>query len=304
MPKPVFECTETPRRDGSPARVYRSHSGSARGTLLVAHGMAEHAGRYQRLAEFLAPRGWNLVAADQRGHGPGCARAHGDPGPQGWQAYVDDLHQLHQQLSGPVVLLGHSMGSFIGQAYLAEHGTELAGAILSAPDGQTGRLRRVALGLITLEAKLRGRAAPSQLAIKLSFAQFNKVFAPNRTAFDWLSQDALEVDCYVADPLCGFVPATGLWLELLGAIGTLEEPATRARVPARLPILLLAGEADPACRGAAGPLSLAAGYRAAGVASVKVRTYPGARHELLNETCREQAMSDLADWLDQHINQA
>jgi alpha-beta hydrolase superfamily lysophospholipase len=194
-------------------------------------------------------------------------------------------------------MLGHSMGSFLLQDYVVDHGQDLAGAIFSATTSDLGAMRRVGIALLQLEALWQGRAHRSALAEAMSFKEFNKRFKPNRTASDWLSRDAVEVDKYVSDPLCGFRCSCGLWLDLLRAGANFGSLERLKMIPKRMPALLIAGSADPVCSGEAGPRSLEALYRQTGLEDVEVRMYEGARHELLNETCRDEVTGDLLRWL-------
>ena len=139
----------------------------------------------------------------------------------------------------PQFMFGHSMGSFLLQDYLSRHAHDLRGAVLSAGTADPGPLRAIGLALLKAEALWRGDDEPSALADHLTFRSYNRRFAPTRTAFDWLSRDAAEVDRYVADPHCGFRCTTGLWVQLLEAIGRLDARRA-ARVPKRLALLAIA----------------------------------------------------------------
>ena len=118
---------------------------------------------------------------------------------------------------------------------------------------------------------------------------------------DWLPRDEAVVDAYVADPWCGEIATTSLWLDFGPAIGKVNDPAALASVRSDLPILLLAGDQDPVGEGVKGIRQAREGYAAAGVADVTATVYPGARHEVFNETNREEVVSDLVAWLDAHL---
>lgn len=293
---------------GAAIQVYRwLPQGAVRATLLVAHGMAEHGARYARLAQALNAAGWAVYALDWPGHGR-SVRSPAELGHfadhDGWNYALDTLHRVRlqvaqEQAGKPLFLLGHSMGSFLSQHYMVEHGAGLAGVILSATSGSMGAMRAPGALLLRLEGALLGVRHRSALAEALSFKAFNKKFAPARTAADWLSRDAAEVDLYVADPLCGFRCSAALWASLLSAGASLRDARRLSRIPQALPVLLIAGSEDAVSGGAQGPELLARAYGSAGLKDVTVKIYEGGRHELLNElpACRDQVTAELLDWL-------
>jgi len=284
--------------------------------LLIVHGMAEHGARYARFAAALNTQGIAVYAADLPGHGRSVQHPQ-DRGffaeREGWGYALGAIHQARLHVAAahaglPLLLLGHSMGSFLSQHYLVEHGDGLAGAVLSATTGSLGPTRALGAALLRAEGWLFGKRHPSALAEALSFKTFNKRFdrkdAPARTPFDWLSRDPDEVDRYIADPQCGFRCSAQLWVDLLNAGARLLDPARLARVPRSLPILLIAGSDDPVSGGATGPNLLAAAYRKAGIREVDVKIYPQGRHELLNDICRAQVSADLSAWFAAQIGRA
>lgn len=254
----------------------------------VAHGMAEHFGRYRRLAETLAASGYAAFGADHRGHGRSAEPyGLGEFGPGGFQTLVDDMAKLsaiaRSEASGaPLVLFGHSMGSFAAQLYLLEHGHDLDALILSG----TAALEK-------LLEHLLARGGPVSLDL------LNAGFEPARTRFDWLSRDEGEVDAYIADPLCGFDVGEASMASMFAlASGARLDPRLR-KVRDDLPILVVSGEVDPVVGpGQAFARTLIASWEAAGLARIEHRVYPGGRHEMLNETNREAVESDIVAWLD------
>ncbi len=131
----------------------------------------------------------------------------------------------------------------------------------------------------------------------MSFGQFNKRFAPNRTEFDWLSRDEQEVDEYVADPLCGAPSGSRLWYDLFGGLLEISRESALRKVPTVLPILITGGELDPV-GGAKALTRLAAEYEATGHENVTLKLYPGGRHEMVNETNRDEVTADILAWID------
>ena len=272
-----------------------------RAIVQIAHGLAEHSERYRDFALALNAAGYGVYANDHRGHG-GAANPD-DLGffgaKNGWRLCLDDLWSLNRHIAqqhpgAPIVLFGHSMGSFMAQAFIAEHGDALAGAILSGSNGRPPAIAALGRLIARFERLRLGARGRSDLLMQMWFGAFNKPFAPARTEFDWLSRDPAAVDAYVADPLCGFKSTTQLAVDLLDALPSLLAPATLARIPKSLPVFIVSGARDPV---GANLQSLIEAYRGVGL-NPTVRVYPDARHELLNETNREDVKADLIGWID------
>jgi alpha-beta hydrolase superfamily lysophospholipase len=220
---------------------------------------------------------------------------------------VEDLYAVNRHIAGllpgvPRVLLGHSFGSFLLQAYLFEHADSIVAAALSGTNSGGGKLARVGLQVARLEKLRVGARGRSPILHALTFGPFNKRFAPNRTEFDWLSRDPVEVDKYVADPLCGFALTAQGTIDLMSGIIAIDEHAKLGKIPKSLPLYIFAGEEDPVGGAGKGPHALAKAYERAGL-QVTLRLYPGARHETLNETNKDQVIADLLDWLAARLNQ-
>jgi alpha-beta hydrolase superfamily lysophospholipase len=277
-----------------------------RAAVQIAHGLAEHGERYARLAGALTAAGYIVYASDHRGHGRTAARAD-DLGffapARGWDRVIDDLEQVRQRIvrehpDMPLVLIGHSMGSFLAQHLLSEDGVAFAGIVLSGTGGKPSVLAAAGRLIARLERLRLGPRGRSRLLQAFSFGAFNKQFAPARTPFDWLSRDPAEVDKYIADPLCGFAASVQLWIDLLDALGNVTSAARQARIPKRLPIYVIAGSNDPVGGNGKSVQQLLDAYRTAGLEGVAHRFYDGARHELFNETNRDEVTRDLIQWLD------
>jgi alpha-beta hydrolase superfamily lysophospholipase len=278
-----------------------------RAVVMLSHGMAEHSGRYARLAQALCDAGYALYALDQRGHGrtadEGTLGLFAEK--DGWNKVVGDLASLNQHIGQqqpglPIILLGHSMGSYIAQAYLLHHSASLDAAILSGSNFQPVALYRAARLIARIERARQGVRGRSALIDFLSFGSFNKAFKPNRTAFDWLSRDPVEVDQYINDPLCGFRCTNQLWVDLLGGLQQISKASNLAQIDPGLPILVIGGECDPVSEGKR-LNSLAHALREAGCQHLQLNIYPQARHEVFNETNREEVTADVLKWLDQAL---
>ncbi len=263
------------RIDDWPIQAYRWPAPADSGVLVIAHGMAEHALRYQRFARALNGAGFDVWAMDHRAHGGTSGpEGLGDFGEGGWDALVDDIDSLVDIAAAanpgrPLSLFGHSMGAAAAQQYAPLGSHKLTALVLS---GST--LRRP------------GAAVPD----------YNQAFEPARTAYDWLSRDPAEVDAYVDDPLCGFEGQT-VRNGFDRTDGRRIDLAILRRIRPDLPVLLVAGDADPVNDGLRGIEFLAERWGEAGVRRIERHIYRGGRHEMLNETNRDQVTGDVIRWL-------
>ncbi|MBW3084080.1 Monoacylglycerol lipase [Austwickia sp. TVS 96-490-7B] len=287
--------------------------GAVRAVLILAHGMAEHGARYAPLAEVATASGWAVWAHDHRGHGL-TATDNGQPfghlgDRDGWRLLSDDLDVVRraaeQEHPGvPVFLLGHSMGSLVVRTYVLDHAAGLAGVVLSGTAGDPGVMRQLGLAVASAQVRVRGVRRPSPLMNALTFGSFNRPFRPAggaETGFEWLSRDAEQVQAYLDDPWCGFVCSAGFFRDLLAGVAQIHDPGRLAGLPVGLPVLLISGEDDPVGGRGVGVRQSAAALRVAGLRDVTVRLYPSARHEILNETCRDRVTSELMSWLEEHL---
>lgn len=271
----------TSAADGLPLRAYAWLAGQPRAVVAVSHGAAEHARRYDRFARALNAAGFATYALDHRGHGgsPGPSGL-GDFGGGGWNALVDDLAQLiaHARAQHPALglaLFAHSMGSFAAQQLCFDRSASIDALVLS--------------GSTAWEPRMKGTARPR--------FEPNVAFEPARTPYDWLSRDPLEVDKYIADPLCGFETqsgrASGTWIDWK----RINDPLGPRGIRSDLPVLLVAGDQDPLNRKLEGLQLLQQRWQNAGVARIESRFYPGGRHEMLNEINRDAVVDDVVTWL-------
>ncbi|MFF0739813.1 alpha/beta fold hydrolase [Streptomyces sp. NPDC004111] len=285
-------------------------SGRQRAFVQIAHGAAEHAQRYDRFARHLVSHGYGVIASDHRGHGAtatgtGGFGVTGEGDADSWRAMVEDLRTVGGQARAlhpgvPVVLLGHSLGAMLARDYAQEYPDDLAGVILSGVfRSLPGTDLEAAAARLEREVAEQGRTAVSGF-VPERFASFNDAFA-HRTGSEWLSRDEAEVDAYAADERCGFAFSAGLALDWVRGIRKLNDPANIARIPADLPFHLAVGTEDPCNQGLTLLYELLEDLRYAGIEDLTWKAYEGARHEILNETNRDEVQDDLTAWLDKHV---
>jgi len=276
-------------------------AGAPKAVLQIIHGAAEHAGRYDRFARAAVASGHAVVATDHRGHGRTRLRSGrlGDAGPDAWNRMVDDEIALSQRLRAahagtPLVALGHSLGSFIAQDVITRRGELLGALVLS---GTSYRAPPPADAIAALDEAARRDPLGDSALWASRFRDYNQPFGNGATGFEWLSRDAAEVQRYVSDPLCGFAFTNELVRDIFVGFAQMREPAREARIPKTLPVLIIQGELDPVGENLAGTRRLVARYQALGLTRVEARDYAGARHELLNETNRDEVTADLLGWI-------
>lgn len=289
--------------DGTPIDHARwLAGGSPKAVLQIVHGAAEHAGRYDRFARAAVGSGFSVYATDHRGHGRTRLRSGrlGDAGPDAWNRMVDDEIALAQRLRAahpgvPIVLLGHSLGSFIAQD-LITRGAQPAPIDALVLSGTSYREAPPAEAIRALDEAARREPLGDSALWASRFADYNKPFG-GPTGFEWLSRDAAEVRRYASDPLCGFAFTNELVRDIFVGFAQMREPAREARIPTGLPVLVIQGELDPVGENLAGTRRLVERYRALGLTRVDTRYYAGARHELLNESNREAVTADVLAWV-------
>jgi len=279
-----------------------------RAVLQIAHGVSEFILRYEPFAAYLTGQGFAVVGHDHLGHGdsvaPGAARLYFGPAGS-WNWVVEDIHTLRtltgEKFSGlPYFLLGHSMGSFLARTYLIRHPGTVDGAIIMGTGQMPGFVLSAGKAVASLMAGRVGEDHPHPLVENLAFGTYNKTFAPNRTAYDWLSVSEANVDWYISHPLCGGNPTTGLFREMLGGMAYIGKPRNLAQMEKSMPILFISGEMDPVGNCGKGVRQAYESFLRAGMSDVTLKLYPSLRHEILCEDCRQTVFEDIFHWLKSH----
>jgi alpha-beta hydrolase superfamily lysophospholipase len=276
----------------------------AKAWVHILHGMSEHAGRYNEFAQQLVKAGYAVIAHNHRGHGASPSMKTGVYAEQdGWQKVAQDIESVRNTLPNdlPYLIFSHSMGTFISQAYLSLHPKPITGLVLSGSNIQPSVLVKAGRLAAKFERLRKGPLNTSAVLQFLSFGSFNNSFKPNRTAFDWLSRDNKKVDQYINDQLCGFDCSIQLWLDLFDGLIELYGNKTYQRIQKDLPILLFGGSHDPVGEMGKGVPKLARAYENTGQRNVTYKLYQDARHEMLNETNREEVYQDVITWLDKQL---
>ncbi|MCR4728938.1 MAG: alpha/beta hydrolase [Lachnospiraceae bacterium] len=272
--------------------------------LQIVHGMAEHVDRYEGFAEYLVNKGFVVVAEDHLGHGKTVTDGRygyfckNDPA----TVVVRDVHRLkkltQEKYPGvPFYILGHSMGSFILRNYLFRYGKGIDGAIIMGT-GQQPKYLGIGLKCMSALVSLFGGAAkPSNFINGASFGAYSKKIENPRTGYDWLTKDSAIVDKYIADPECGFVFTANGFKTLAELVLRLHKKSNLSKMPVTLRVLIVSGGEDPVGDYGAGPKKVYDSFIAEGMQRVSLKIYDGDRHEILNETDKEQVYDDIYQWI-------
>ena len=276
--------------------------GEPKAVVQLVHGICEYALRYDPFASFLTEHGFVVVGHDHLGHG---LTAKG-PEEYGyfteWWDLVRDVYGVQRKVKEtyselPYFLLGHSMGSFVARTFLIDYPGEVDGCILSG----TGQESAVTVAAGKLLTGLGDPRKVNKLFYNLSIGAYNRKFAPARTGADWICRDKQVVDRYLADPLCNFQTTAGMNHAMMAGLQYVARKSNLAKMDKDTPIYFFAGDQDPVGAMGKGVRKVARWFREAGVKNVTVKLYPGGRHEMLNETNREEVFGDTLAWLEGHM---
>jgi len=281
--------------DGEPRRI-----------LQIAHGMTEHIGRYEALAEKLTAQGVAVAGYDMRGHGQNP----GNPdvasfGEGGWEASLEDMHLFFEVLVArfpgvPHDMLGFSLGSFLLREYLGRWSEGVSRAIIMGTGYQPALVLSVMMEIVKGQIRKGGFDNTTDLVRKLSFGTYNQKFTPSRTQSDWLCADTAQLDAYLADPLCRRDISSGLFWQLLGAMKRTGSRTACSTWNQDMPVLLISGQDDPVGDSGRGVQAVKKQLDAAGMKNVSLRLIPGARHIVLDEHesgAADEAVRMIGDWL-------
>ena len=288
--------------------------GDVKAVVLLSHGMTEHASRYARFGELLTKDGFALYAEDHRGHGETAKLAEEKGTGQfgyladknGFFRVVDDIHEealfLRNKYEGKkLFLFGHSFGSFISQCFIEKYGDCIDGVILCGTAGPQKGLIAFASAFGNLIKFFTGKHHYSKLVDNLSFGSYNNHIKNPRTKFDWLTRDNAIVDAYVADPWCGYTCTIGFYCDMFSGLKYIHTEKNMLQIPRTLPVFFIDGDEDPVGGYSKTVQDLCTRYQGNGIKDVSIKFYSGARHELLNETNKEEVEQDVLSWFNSHV---
>ena len=286
--------------------VWRPAEGQPKAVLQLAHGMCEYVQRYDGWARRFCAAGYAFCGNDHLGHGHTAPDAEelGYTHPTNGADYlVEDLHTMTalmtKEFAGvPLVLYGHSMGSFAARVYLTRYGEELAAALISGTAGAgqpTGIARKLARGI----GSTKGWHHRSRFLTSLAFGSYNKRFREERSSASWLTRDTEVQKMYREDALSHYVFTAAGYDTLFALLGEVSRKDWAEKVPKTLPVLVFSGDMDPVGNYGKGTRGVYERLVKAGCERVTLKLYEGGRHEMHHETNRDEVFADLVKYLEE-----
>lgn len=276
--------------------------------LQIAHGMVEHILRYEEFARYLTEQGVAVIGHDHLGHGMSSDEEHFGyfAKEKGDMFVLKDMARVQRVMKKrypdvPYFMMGHSMGSFFLRRYLANYGDRIDGAIVMGTGNPPLPLILAGSTLAKIIGNIRGEQYRSRLMREMVLGSYNRAFRPNRTSSDWLSRDEAMVDQYEKDPFCTFLFTCSAYRDFFHLLSEVKKRRYVRKIPKELPIFLISGEADPVGSFGKGVRQVYRQLKRCRIKDVYLYLYPEARHEILNETNREEVFQDIWDWLNMHI---
>lgn len=280
-----------------------------RAIVQIIHGIAEYIDRYDEFMSFLADNGIIAVGTDHLGHGKSI-ESEEQTGffayDNGWDYAVRDeevlrlaMHENYPEL--PIIVFGHSMGSFMARTLLIRYPDAFNAAIISGTGNQGAALVNGGLFMGNLVTGLKGAHHYSKFLNNLAFGSYNKIYENPKTEYDWLSRDEANVQKYIDDPLCGFIPSCSLFRDMMTGVKFITNKKNLTAMNKDMPVYFMSGDMDPVGECGKGVQKAYNNFLEAGMKDVSIKLYPGGRHEMLNEINKDEVYTDILAWLDSKI---
>ena len=280
-----------------------------RAIVQIIHGIAEYIDRYDEFMSFLADNGIIAVGTDHLGHGKSI-ESEEQTGffayDNGWDYAVRDeevlrlaMHENYPEL--PIIVFGHSMGSFMARTLLIRYPDAFNAAIISGTGNQGAALVNGGLFMGNLVTGLKGAHHYSKFLNNLAFGSYNKIYDNPKTEYDWLSRDEANVQKYIDDPLCGFIPSCSLFRDMMTGVKFITNKKNLTAMNKDMPVYFMSGDMDPVGECGKGVQKAYNNFLEVGMKDVSIKLYPGGRHEMLNEINKDEVYTDILTWLGSKI---
>ncbi|WP_348736186.1 alpha/beta fold hydrolase [Spiroplasma endosymbiont of Ammophila pubescens] len=299
-------------RDGVELHMYEwkpDNDKNIKGIVQLVHGSAEHAFRYDDFAKFLVANDYVVIAEDHRGHGK-TAQSSEDLGffaeEEGWEKIIDDLYEVTTYIkksypNQPIVMFGHSMGSFMLRHYVIKYGTNIAALVICGTAHYSKRLLKFSVKMAKIGQKMKGPKSKDNFIYKFSYAPLNARYKKEgNLGTEWLSTDKTVQEAFANDPLTGQVFSTSAFKDMFTGLLFITNKKNIKNTPDNLPLLFIAGADDPVGKYGKMVMKTVDLYKKAGK-KVKVKLYPNARHEILNEPIKKEIYQDILNFYNKSL---
>lgn len=304
-------------KDGTEIAVNRwipDNEEDIKAVIVLSHGMLEHALRYDRIGSDFADKGFVFSGHDHRGHGRTAFNAEQKGTGEfallskndGFNLVESDLEEIIGKVRADfpgkkVILLGHSFGSFVAQAFIERAGKSIDGCVLSGTSGPRRSAVRGGLFVTSLMMLFHKKNYKSIALQKMAFKGYNDRFGEIKTGLEWLSKSESNIEMYMNDSWCGGVATLGFFRDIFKGLNDIHKKNNMKKIPSSLPILFVTGEEDPVGDYGKTIRALASDYKNNGVKVVDTKFYEGYRHEILNEEISERVMDDIVSWIGSNV---
>ncbi|AGR40876.1 alpha/beta fold hydrolase [Spiroplasma taiwanense] len=277
-----------------------------KGIIQLVHGSCEHSLRYNNFANFMNDQGWIVIGSDHRGHGKTANLENKELGyfsdNDGWNTIIKDLKEVNNFIKSnftntKIVMLGHSMGSFMARNYIIDFGNTIDGCILSGTSWYSKTLLKFSKLIASKRQSFYGSKNIDKFIWKLSYQKFNNKFKKEGiTGVEWLSIDKNNVENFVNDPLCWFIFTTSAFKDLFTGLLFIQKKANIKKIRKDLKILLISGKDDPVGNFSKKVKKTYRIFKNKKL-DVKIKLYDKLRHEILFDLSKEQVYIDILEFL-------
>lgn len=280
--------------------------GDVKAVIQIHHGMAEHAGRYKNFIKAFTDMGYAVFIHDMINHG----KSNSDMNDLGYfgenngnkfltkdaQKVIDIAKMEYPDKK--LIISGHSMGSFIMRNYINDFGNHFDAAMFIGTAGPNP-MNDFGIALVKMLKSIKGSKYRSKMIYNLSVGPYDKKFE-RRTKYDWGMRDQQSVDEYCVDPYCGYIFTLGGYLDLFKLLKNCNTKEWYENVSKDIPVLLTSGDEDPVGDFGKGVTHVYNTLVSTGH-NAFIKLYPGARHEILNETNKEEVYRDINAWIENNV---
>lgn len=278
---------------------------SAKAVVQLIHGSAEHAKRYDEFATYFTNNDYIVVGDDHRGHGK-TAKSEADLGffaeENGWEIIIDDLYEVTKYIKTtypnlPIVMFGHSMGSFMARHYIIKYGNNIKAIVICGTASYNKMLLKLAIKLAKHNQKKYGPKTKDKKIWSMSYAKFNKHFKKEKelTGVEWISTNKKIQENFKKDPLTGQIFSTSAFKDMFIGLLFIHEEANINKAPENLPILFISGSDDPVGNYGKGVKKTYKKLKKHHK-NATMKIYPHCRHEIMNEPIKEIVFQDILEF--------